>query len=89
MPNHLLLIINVQQHRLQLMKTQALPSAPLLRGPVDLLADPALDPDLSKILFRLAGDSTQSSVELNDPRFVLNGITIQVPMLLNLTVIYE
>lgn len=62
----------------RLMKTQSLPSAPLLRGPLDLFEDPSWDPDLSKILLELAGGQTQNCVEISDPRFVLNGIAIQV-----------
>ena len=60
------------------MKTQSLPSAPLLRGPLDLFSEPSWDPELSETLLDLAGGRTQNCVEISDPRFVLNGITIQV-----------
>ena len=62
----------------RLMKTQSLPSAPLLRGPLDLFEDPNWDPDLSEVLLELAGGRTQNCVDITDPRFVLNGIAIQV-----------
>ena len=62
----------------RLMKTQSLPSASLLRGPVDLFSEPSWDPELSETLLDLAGGRTENCVEISDPRFVLNGITIQV-----------
>ena len=62
----------------RLMKVHALPSAPTLRGPIDLFADPGWIPDLTPILLELAGDPALKTVELTDPRFTLNGITIQV-----------
>jgi len=60
------------------MKTQSLPSAPVLRGPIDLFSEPSWDPELSVTLLELAGGQTQNRIEISDPRFVLNGITIQV-----------
>lgn len=56
------------------MKTQALPSSPLLRGPIDLFSGPAWDPELIKVLLRLTKDK---SGEITDPRLILNGIIVQ------------